>query len=135
MLLFTLYVLLEGFREGYYWYFKSKSGGDNKTFIFGADIHSLFAVQRGIIFCLFLFIYQDLVIILSFLLMFSFLHNGMYYTTRSLIAKHNNEKDPYPLRFFAQSKTSTALTTKIFTPIIRTILFSIGFIIYIIWLK
>jgi hypothetical protein len=131
MFLFILYALIEGYREAYYWYFKSKVGGSNKTVLFDLDLHAFFSVQRGIVFYLFFLFYQDLAIILSFLLMFSFFHNGVYYLTRSFIAKDNGEKDPYPLRFFDQSKTSTALTTKFFTPEMRTILFVVGFVIYL----
>jgi hypothetical protein len=131
LLAFFQYALLEGYREGYYWHYKVRSN-DTSTF----DIHPFFSWQRG----LFLFVltmycnineidYINIVTtLLGTMLMFSFLHNGMYYLTRNKL-----NSSVYQKRFFAQSSTSTAFWTKFMTPISRTILFVIGLALYLIF--
>jgi hypothetical protein len=122
-----LYSYLEGFRESYYWWFKSVSGKEE-----GFNIHTHFLIQRGVLFIMICYILDfDLLKITIFPLTFSFIHNGSYYLNRSRIAKSNNEVDPYPKGFFDQSFSSTALTTRLFTPVNRTILFIIGIFFYI----
>lgn len=48
--------------------------------------------------------------------MFPFFHDGQYYTTRNLL-----NRNIYKRKWFDQSRTSTAILTKIFTPVVRII--------------
>lgn len=64
-----------------------------------------------------LWILTDWKFALCYVMMFPFLHDGNYYRWRDKI-----KPGTYKRRWFAQSTTSTAWTTKIFTPLIRTIL-------------
>lgn len=50
-------------------------------------------------------------------LMFPFFHDGSYYWWREKIAPGT-----YPKKYFAQSTTSTALSTRFMTPVVRTLL-------------
>lgn len=122
-LIFILYALIEGFREGFYWFFKVNS--KKKTEF---EIHPIFAAQRGMVILLLatnVLLLTDLnsalINILSNALLFSFFHNGIYYTTR-------NKLDPniYKLGWREQSTTSTAKMTKFFTYRNRTICAIIG---------
>jgi hypothetical protein len=129
-LIFLQYVILEGFREGYYWHYKNKSN-DNSKF----DIHPFFSWQRGLFFltmvCIMASNIKEVIdigkMILGMLLMFSFLHNGSYYVTRNKL-----DENIYSKGFLDQSTTSTAIWTKFMTPISRTTLFVIGLVIYFI---
>tara|TARA_R110000803_G_scaffold199045_1_gene262945 strand:- start:670 stop:930 length:261 start_codon:yes stop_codon:yes gene_type:complete len=58
---------------------------------------------------------------------FSFFHNGMMYKTRNDLNKRN-----YPKGWWDQSTNSTAWSTKLMTPLYRSIQLVIGLIIYII---
>ena len=132
------YVLLEGYREGYYWHYKTKFNNVKGE----VDIHDYFTLQRGLFMILIAFIdgyyniindypnlyVKDIVLtLLATMLMFPFLHNGMYYTTRNSL-----KKDIYTKRFFDQSTTTTTTKfwTGLMTPISRTIFFVIGLIVF-----
>lgn len=121
LLIWSLYSILEGIREGFYWENVMKS---NEEPLF--NIHSLFTTQRLLVLLPLLWLEPNVYNYVSYFLVFSFLHNGSYYTTRGWISVRKGEKDPYPKRFFDQSNTSTALTTIFFTPFVRTILFLIA---------
>lgn len=63
---------------------------------------------------------------IAYVFIFPFIHDGSYYKMRNII-----DSGIYTKKWFAQSETSTAITTKIFTPLIRTLFFITG-IFYII---
>lgn len=108
-----VYPLLCGFFEAHYYHYENTSVKPNDI-----NEHPLLWVQR---LCVYLTIWQysnDKVIVLCLACAFSFLHNGMYYTTR-----HRIDNTLYGKTWFDQSTTSTAITTKVFNPIIRTALF------------
>jgi hypothetical protein len=125
-IIFILYALIEGFREGFYWFFKANSRRQSEF-----EIHPVFAVQRGLVLVLIalnVFMFTDILSaslnFLSNALLFSFFHNGCYYLTRNKL-----DSKVYPLKWKDDSKTSTALTTKIFTYRNRTICAVIGLVI------
>ena len=114
-LTFCVYSLFEGYREALYYYFRNK-------YVVQKDLHEhlLFTFQR-IMMLLCLFCSMGLYVLwLPFL--FTFLHDGAYYTQRNRI------DGSYPETFFAQSTTSTAVwdKLKLGTPVLRIILFFIG---------
>ena len=121
-ILWILYSILEGFREGFYWYFKGKSKSKNNF-----EIHPIFASQRGLVLVLIgvlLFMnigWLSLINVLGMALVFSFFHNGTYYHTRNRL-----DENVYPLGWKAQSTTSTAKMTKIMTFRNRTIFMIVG---------
>lgn len=124
-LIWICYVLCEAYREGYYWHYKSFVVDDRKF-----NIHIIFTIQRFLMLASLTFVkfeyfsvnnFDLLLFFVSCCLTFSFIHNGMYYTIRNML--NNNI---YKKKWFDQSSTSTALTTKFFTPVSRTIMFVIG---------
>lgn len=125
LLLWMGYSLLEGFREGFYWHYKAL-GEDNQKF----EIHPIFATQRGIVLLLIglallncLIWWKILLFLVGLSLIFSFLHNGSYYTTRNCL-NPNIYKDKWK----AQSTTSTAKLTKLMNFRNRTIFFVVGLV-------
>jgi|APSaa5957512535_1039671.scaffolds.fasta_scaffold79359_2 hypothetical protein len=129
-ILWILYSMLEGFREGFYWYFKGISKSKNDF-----EIHPVFASQRGIILILigvmlsFTIGWFSILNTVGMALVFSFFHNGSYYVTRNRI-----DSKVYPLKWKSQSTTSTAKLTKIMTYRNRTIFMIIGLIIQVAYL-
>lgn len=129
-ILWIIYSLLEGFREGFYWYYKNTS-----TSNYNIEIHPYFAIQRGIILILtgvilyFNIGWWSILNTLGMSLIFSFFHNGYYYHTRNKL-----NKDVYPLKWMDQSTTSTAKMTKIMTFRNRTIFMIIGVLLQIVYL-
>lgn len=127
-IIWIFYSMLEGLREGFFWFFRVFS---RKRCDF--EIHPIFMIQRGIVISIisaFLFNYfgiQSLLYMLSFMLVFSFFHNGAYYLTR-----HKLDNASYLLGWKDQSTTSTAKLTKIMTYRNRTILMAIGYILQVI---
>lgn len=127
-LLWLIYSLVEGIREGYYWHYtlKMKQVG----------IHTWFTIQRGVMLgtlALGFWFFQSsipatIILVASCILAFSFIHNGAMYTTRNYLDRKS--KFPvYPAMWFAQSTTSTAFWTKHQTPLIRTIQFIFSIIL------
>ena len=94
-ILWILYSMLEGFREGFYWYFKGISKSKNDF-----EIHPVFASQRGIILILigvmlsFTIGWFSILNTVGMALVFSFFHNGSYYVTRNRI-----DSKVYPLKW------------------------------------
>lgn len=131
-IVFIIYTFLEGFREGYYWHYKNLSNVGYKF-----NIHSIFTIQRLMMFILifiiatasysifcewiFMALLKSFIYCVGLASMFSFIHNGTYYTIRNLL-----DKRLYTKKWMAQSDTSTAWSTKLFTFRNRTILFVIG---------
>ncbi len=126
-LIWVVYSILEGLREGFYWHFKggSKPSITNKNCNF--EIHPIFALQRGIVLLVIggLLYYTiglySIVSVLSMMSIFSFFHNGTYYSTRNKL-----DSTIYPLKWRDQSTTSTAKMTKIMTYKNRTIFMILG---------
>lgn len=122
LFIWCLYAILEGYREGNYWHIKPKSRSGRNYYE-----HFLWSMQRFTVLLL-VFIHSGWQTGLSCILVFPFLHDGFYYTRR-------NELDSriYSRMVFAQSKTSTAVLTKYFTPIVRTTLAIVGIFYYLYW--
>jgi hypothetical protein len=129
------YAIIEGFREGYYWHYKNRGDDGNKY-----EIHPIFSAQRGLVLGLIgllaflslnkltgiligMALLKSGLFVLSLMLMFSFIHNGMYYTTRNIL-----NKKIYNLKWKDHSTTSTAKMTKLFNFRNRTIAFVLGLI-------
>lgn len=126
-IIWMLYSLTEGYREAYYWHYRSFVVDKLKF-----NIHIIFTIQRGIVLSLITLLVMmvcDLNIVKTIFyisacgLVFSFLHNGMYYTIR-----HKLNNLIYVKKWFDQSTTSTASSDKInfFNPISRTLMFVVG---------
>ncbi len=133
LLIFSIYSLLEGWREALYFHVKSTASA---YFVKDYKEHKFFALQRSC-FMGILPIYfvptvnihttiMYLVAVASQMLMFSFLHNGMYYTGRNIL-NHTT----YPKRWIDQTTTSTAKMN--FNFCTRTIMFLVGIIAYTIF--
>lgn len=129
-ILWIVYSALEGFREGFYWHFKGISKSKNDF-----EIHPIFASQRGIILILiglmlsFTIGWFSILNTFGMALVFSFFHNGCYYSTRNRI-----DSNIYPLKWRSQSTTSTAKMTKIMTYRNRTIFMVVGLILQLVYL-
>lgn len=78
--------------------------------------HDLFMWIR-ISFLIPIFLLTDWYNVLCYMAAFPFFHDGLYYTGREKLSP-----GVYPKKWFAQSTTSTALWTKYFTPVLRTLL-------------
>ena len=134
-IIWLMFTILEGFREGFYWYFKSNTRKDC-TF----EIHPFFAFQRGLVLLViggllyFNIGIYSIASVASMILMFSFFHDGTYYYTRNKL-----DSNVYPLKWTAESTTSTAKLTNLMTYRNRTIFMIVGvllqFFIYIFLMK
>lgn len=124
LILFILwcgYTIFEGWREGDYFH------RVEVTKERGRLLHTEWTMQRSIVFTIIAFNSFNWWLI-ALPLVFPFLHDGKYYSTRNYF-----NRQLYTKKWFAQSTTSTAITTKIFTPVVRTILFGLGILIIILW--
>ena|ERR1035437_8160780 len=92
--------------------------------------HILFTIIRIIVLGL-IYLFSGSWIVVLYPLVFTFLHDGMYYVTRDRL-DHS-----YPLGWWSQSTTSTSILDRLqlTTPIIRTILFVIGLVLIMYKLK
>ena len=127
-IVWILYALFEGYRESYYWFFKTNSNVINNY-----EMHPLFELQRGIVLLL---IFVNLLLltnpivaslnIISNALLFSYFHNGIYYLTRNKL-----DNNVYKLKWKDDSTTSTAKTERFFKYKYRTAYVIIGGIITI----
>lgn len=128
-LVWVAYSILEGLREGFYWHFKGGSRPSLSSKDCKFEIHPVFALQRGIVLLIIggLLYYTiglySIVSVLSMMLIFSFFHNGTYYSTRNKL-----DSMIYPLKWKDQSTTSTAKMTKIMTYKNRTLFMILGVI-------
>jgi hypothetical protein len=124
-LLWIIYSVIDGMKDGFYWHFKSNSRRDSNF-----EIHPIFALQRGLVLLIIglLLSYSiglySIICILSMMLIFSFFHNGTYYYTRNKL-----DNKIYPLRWKDESTTSTAKLTKIMTYKNRSILMFFGLLL------
>jgi len=120
-LIWVAFTILSAHFEAHYYQHEISS-----SFKENFNEHPLFV---GIRLCVLipLWIISSWKVVICLICLFPFLHDGQYYTTR------NNLSGIYSKRWFAQSTTSTALTTHFFTPIARTIWFVIGLTLLILW--
>jgi len=122
-IIWNLYSFFEGFREGFYYNIVNRT-----SFTKTLNLHPFFSTQRGLVILLMFMLefthigcVNSLLFCLCCSIAFPFIHDGTYYTTR-----HYLDKKLYENGWFSQSTSSTALMTKVFTPVIRTVLFIIG---------
>lgn len=114
-IVWSAYMILEGYREAYYWSAVVKCSTCNF-----ANIHKQFLIQRAIVYIAFCYISKEWLMMLSIFIISPFFHNGMYYTIRNKI------DHCYPKRWLDQSVNSTAWSTIYLTPVVRVTLFIIG---------
>ena len=125
LIIWLSYMGLEGFREAFYWHFKNTSSDQSKY-----EIHPIFLSQRAFVFMIVsAFVISEpkasYYTLISCVICSPFIHNGMYYYVR------NSIDGSYPKGFLDQSKTSTAISTKFLTPIVRIGLFVVGIFLLI----
>ena len=97
LFLWVVYSILEGMREGYYYDAAVRA---NKSY---PNIHWIYFLQRGI-FLFIVGIYMNSIILpMSLIFIFSYIHDGAYYCQRNDI-----DVKTYPRRFKDHSTTSTA---------------------------
>lgn len=119
VIIWLAYSELEGFREGWHWHYKVMAKNEDKT-----DAHGFFMAQRCLVGLLIVTVHSLLIhsinpcLILFMFMSFPFMHDGAYYYHRHIL-----DNKIYPKKFFDQSTTSTAFSTKYFPPVVRTILF------------
>ena len=121
-ILWCLYTMFEGWREGILFH---KTEFDKPA---GRILHINFTIQRALVLGIILIGNFEWWVI-SLPLVFVFFHDGQYYTTRN---KYNRQI--YTNKWFAQSSTSTAWSTKFLTPTFRTIMFIAGIGVLVVYL-
>ncbi len=122
-ILWCVFSFYEGKREAYY-YSLYPSG----------NIHWLYFIQRGLVALIIMVLLNQNILVETMFIgaligVFSFIHDGAYYSQRNNINKQN-----YPLRWKSNSTDSTAILE--FTYLERGIYFIIGvslFIFSLIW--
>jgi len=123
LILFFAYSIIEGKREAYYYHNSNLLQGKGVK----ENIHSLFFIQRAIFTTSLLFICNNpksaLTMLVSFILIFSYFHNGMYYLTRNKL-----DKDIYTKKWSDESTSSTAKIEINYKQ--RTISLIIGLLLY-----
>ena len=135
-IIWVLYAIIEGYREGKYWYLLGK------TNILPSTEHKIWTLQRAMVVLLatsviFIPVVQviNLLFILICALAFPFFHDGTYYYTRNRLSQQDpSEKVIYKKGFFDQSTTSTSWMTFIQGPIMRSIYLVISVFLFILLL-
>lgn len=136
------YAVLEGKREANFWHHRVASR--DYDYFKHIDRHPMFALQRGMVLLMMsiasYYIWDSIWLVgygfIMNCLVFSFFHNGMMYLERFKMSKiaypkvEEEEKWVYTKGWWDQSTTSTALTTRLMTPISRTIQAILGIIGY-----
>lgn len=119
-IIWCFFAVFSGHFEAYYYEHESKS-----SFKDNYNEHPLFVAIR---LCLFipLWILTNWQIAVGLFIIFPFFHDGQYYLNR------NNLSGIYPRRWFDHSTSSTAISTKVLTPLVRTLFAVAGFTIIII---
>ena len=129
-LLWIVFMLYDAYEEAYLYYYGVKSKLSIK------ELHPAFFTQRLIVAIIIIIPtllitpiiwYKIILFLCSLILCQPFFHNGMYYLTRNKL-----DNKTYPKKWFAMSTTSTAKSTKFFTPTNRIIFFIISIIFLII---
>ena len=112
----SLYMVLEAYREAFYWYFRWKFND------WYPNLHSVFLVQRIIVFIP-VIVLGSWYCVIGCISVSPFFHNSFYYLFR------NDIDGAYPKGLMAQSNDSTAFSTKFFTPAVRISLLIFGLIV------
>lgn len=105
-LLWIVYSLTEGIREGFYWHYENKSKR-----VCDFDVNPMFHLQRILVlvltggFMVHTLGWYSLLSLGSIILMFSFFHNGSYYYTRNKL-----DKDVYTKGWKDESRTFPPLS-------------------------
>jgi len=112
-----LFGCLQGLKEGILYHLKDPDKSVN------FNEHLVFTAERLVVFTIMYLLVGPVVTIAS-LLAFPFMHDGAYYATRNYL-----NPNIYENGWLDQSTTSTAWTTKVFTPWTRTLLQVISLLI------
>lgn len=120
LVLWIIVALLEGTRDGFFFAYRMQSKPDR------FNMHWLFTSERTIVLVLIAWIYSRTysfldtgVFTFSLILLFSFLHNGMYYKIRHML-----DKNIYPKGWWDSSTTSESMIE--FSIVSRTFLAIVG---------
>lgn len=101
-IIWAMYSLMEGRRDGYYYHSAVKTGDSDKF-----NLHFIYQLQRALVLFLCMALSGNIFIAVamgfSMICTFSYLHNGAYYSTRN-----NLNKVIYPLRWKDDSTTSNS---------------------------
>ena len=120
-LIWILYSLLEGVREGFYWHYENMS---KKECDF--NINPVFNIQRTMVIIMMAGVlvhitgWFSLLSILCMILMFSFFHNGVYYYTRNKLSDGRyqkgwrDESKTFPIYFTLLLKYNRRMSAFIF---------------------
>ena len=117
--------ILFGIHDGFFWH------GKNPNTKYLTNPHNILMALRIVVFvgvCVVFPAANPYLLLLVSMLQFSALHNGWYYMTRNWL-----DEDLYQRGFFAQAirKTSTSKWTDFMTPLNRTILYALSYLIII----
>lgn len=121
-LIWILYSLTEGVREGFYWHYENISKR-----VCSFDINPIFHLQRLLVLLLTggLLVHTlgwfSLLSLLCMIMMFSFFHNGTYYYTRNKL-----HEGTYPKGWSDESKSFPPFHTSLYTYKKRTISLILG---------
>jgi hypothetical protein len=121
-IVWILYSLTEGFRDGFYWHFENLS---KKECDF--DINPVFNFQRGLVLTIISILsfsvlgLFSVINAISLILMFSFFHNGSYYLIRNKLSE-----DKYPKKWRDESKTFPKYSSFLFSYNKRVIFVILG---------
>lgn len=106
IIIWITYSCLDGLRDAHFFHNRNTSTDPDKQ-----NIHWLFSIQRSIVIILMSWIYSKTysaldtgIFSFSMILLFSFLHNGMYYRTRNFL-----DKNLYPKKWWDSSTTSESI--------------------------
>ncbi|PCI28126.1 hypothetical protein COB55_04420 [Candidatus Wolfebacteria bacterium] len=115
-LVWCVFSIVEGIRDGiFYFHYNHKFP---RTF----NEHIIFIIERSLMAGVLIYV-TNWWFIIPMVLSFSFIHNGVYYTTRNHLDNNLYEK-----KFWDQSETSTSIFTDIMTPLVRTVLFLLSLV-------
>lgn len=119
LITWILYACFEGCREAFYWSLKVQT-----VYKFKFNEHVFWTIQRAVVLFT-VFLASDLKTVATCVFVFPFFHDGSYYWQRNWL-----DNNLYTQKWFAQSETSTAVLTRFFNPIIRTLSTIIGIVLY-----
>lgn len=122
--IFITYAVYEGYREAFYYHIKNKSG-----LLQNINEHAVFTLQRisvgSFIFIAYYLCFPDYWLAaykcLTLAMMFPFLHDGTFYFHRNRL-----DNSIYKKKFWDMSYTSTAITTFLWSPPMRSCFFTVG---------
>jgi hypothetical protein len=121
-IIWILYSLTEGVREGFYWHYENKSKR-----VCDFNINPIFHLQRSLVLLLTggLLVHTlgwfSLLSLVCMIMMFSFFHNGTYYYTRNKL-----QPGTYPKGWSDESKSFPPFHTSLYTYKKRTISLILG---------